>query len=104
MNLVAMIFKIDNPIDYILTKDSEGQYISIVLTDLNKFYGLRGSEKIFEFSVNLSESVKSFALTDLKQDGSNYIVVNNGNNIEVYNLTGSIADNFRLLIRKELVL
>ncbi|MCH7770246.1 MAG: T9SS type A sorting domain-containing protein [Bacteroidetes bacterium] len=82
------------PTDLIVTKDKLGEYFTIILTDLNRFYGLRGNEKLFEFSVNLIEGVKSFALTDLKQDGTNYIVLNNGNNIEVYNLTGAMADNF----------
>ena len=33
-------------------------------------------------------------LTDLKQDGNNYIVINNGLNVEVYNFNGVLADNF----------
>jgi len=44
--------------------------------------------------LNLNYSIKTFVITDLKQDGTNYIVVNNGNHIEVYNLTGALADNF----------
>ena len=58
------------------------------------FYGFRGNEVLFHFSVNATDSLTSFSLVDLKQDGTNYIAINNGNNIEVYNLTGAMADNF----------
>ena len=87
-------FVTELPIDLISTKDINGDNFTIVLSNFDRFYGLRGSEKIFEFPVHLSTETKTFALTDLKQDGTNYIVVNNGNNIEVYNLTGAMADNF----------
>ncbi len=81
------------PIDLVASRD-EVNHFSIVLTDKNNFFGFRGSELLFKFSVNAIDTLKSFSLTDLKQDGSNYIAINNGNNIEVYNLTGAMADNF----------
>ena len=64
------------------------------MTSANKFYLIESGELVSQFSVSLSTQIGSFALTDLKQDGTNYIVLNNGNNIEVYNLTGAMADNF----------
>jgi hypothetical protein len=73
---------------------SDGNYFSVILTDQNTFYGCRGSEILFNFSINTIDSLKSFSLVDLKQDGNNYIILNNGNNVEVYNLTGAMADNF----------
>lgn len=82
------------PIDLAVTKDKNGNNIAVVLTYKNKFYVINKSSIIAEFNVGSNEDINSFSITDLKQDGTNYIVLNNGNNIEVYNLTGSMADNF----------
>ena len=82
------------PIDLAVTKNKAGNNIAVVLTNKNKFYVIDHSEITAEFDINSSEGIKSFSLTDLKQDGTNYIVLNNGNNIEAYNLTGASADNF----------
>jgi hypothetical protein len=89
-----LIFEDEKPLDLVITKDNEGRNIAIVLTDQDIFYIIRRNEIISEFQLSPAEGVNSFSITDLKQDGSNYIVINNGNNIEVYNLTGSLADNF----------
>jgi len=88
------IFHDEIPIYITATKDANGNNIAIVYTDAKKFYQIDKGEIISEFYVNSELILKSFALTDLKQDGTNYIVVNNGDNIEVYNLTGALADNF----------
>jgi len=89
-----LIFEDEKPLDLVITKDEKGSNISIVLTDEDIFYVIRKNEIISEFQLLLAEDINSFSITDLKQDGSNYIVINNGNNIEVYNLTGALADNF----------
>ncbi len=81
------------PVDLATSRDNEN-YFSVILTDKNNFYGYRGHEVLFKFSVNALDSLKSFSITDLKQDGGNYILLNNGNNIEAYNLSGAMADNF----------
>jgi len=81
------------PLDLAVTKNESGEYVSVVLTDAQKFYVILRDEVISKFEL-ITSNLKSFALTDLKQDGTNYIVFNNGNNIEVYNLTGAMADNF----------
>jgi M6 family metalloprotease-like protein len=86
-------FDSEIPVDLVVTRD-EVNHFSIVLTNKNNFFGFRGSEVIFNFSVNAIDTLKSFSLTDLKQDGTNYIAINNGSNIEVYNFTGAMADNF----------
>ena len=80
------------PVDLAVTNDKNGNNIAVVLTNKNKFYVINHSNVKAEFGVDLD--VNSFALADLKQDGTNYIVLNHGNNIEVYNLTGSMTDNF----------
>ena len=77
-----------------LTQDSDGEYASILLGSLNEFYIIKSGQIVSQFSVSAFEPIEKFALTDLSQDGSNYAVINNGNNIEVYNLTGAMADNF----------
>jgi hypothetical protein len=82
------------PVDMAVTKNESGEYISAVLTDAKKIYVIQRDEIISEFELNLVGNVNSFSLTDLKQDGNNYIVVNDGENVEVFNLTGSLADNF----------
>jgi len=89
-----LIFEGEKPLDLVITKDKKGSNIAVVLTEADKFYVIRRNEIISEFQLSLAEGFNSFSVTDLKQDGSNYIVINNGNNIEVYNLTGSLADNF----------
>ncbi len=110
MELVDYWFYVDNfgsheftneyPLDLQLTKDSNGEYLSVIstsngVTNKKNIYGLRGSEILFNYSFgNNSAIYETLALTDLKHDGSNYIAVNNGKNIEVYNLSGAMADNF----------
>jgi M6 family metalloprotease-like protein len=80
------------PIDLAVTKDINGNNIAVVLTNKNKFYVIDNSTVKAQFGID--HEVNSFALADLKQDGTNYIVLNNGRSIEVYNLAGSMADNF----------
>ena len=82
------------PIDLAVTLDESGEYVSVILTDAKKFYVIQRDEVISEFELNSGGNINSFSLTDLKQDGNNYIIVNDGENIEIFNLTGSLADNF----------
>jgi hypothetical protein len=79
--------------DLALTKNTDGSNIAIILADNNSFSVV--SDKSFEnFKINSSAQITSFALADLKQDGENYIVFNNGSNLEAVNLKGVPADNF----------
>ncbi|NNJ53936.1 MAG: hypothetical protein HKP17_12255, partial [Ignavibacteriaceae bacterium] len=82
------------PITLGLTKNAEGNYVNIVLTDAKIIYIISNGNLLNSFSLKGVNDIASFALVDLKQDGTNYIVLNNGSNIEVYNLAGSLADNF----------
>jgi hypothetical protein len=78
-----------------LTQDSDGDYTSIILNSLNKFYLINVAKQEFtQFSLSSSEPIEKFGLTDLKQDGNNFIVINNGLKVEVYNFYGVLADNF----------
>lgn len=87
-------FTSELPFRIATTKNQSGINSSIVLVTGNKFYTIESGAAVAEFSIPGSDTIHSFALTDLKQDGTNYIALNNVNNIEVYNLTGAIADNF----------
>jgi hypothetical protein len=87
-------FNGENPTYLALTKNSEGDIINVILTNKNKFHLLSNGTELSSFSLAGGNSISSFSLTDLKQDGINYIVVNNGNNIEVFNMNGTMADNF----------
>jgi M6 family metalloprotease-like protein len=89
-----LIYEDEQTLDLIITTDIDGRNIAVVLTEANKIYVIHRNEILNEFQLAPLEDVKSFALSDLKRDGTNYIVLNNGNNIEVYNLTGAMADNF----------
>lgn len=86
-------FNDKNPVYLALTKDKEGNKVSVVLTSDNEMFVLKGSNLISNFSLQAGEPISSFALGDLKNDGNNYIVLNNGK-VEVYNLLGSQAENF----------
>jgi hypothetical protein len=77
-----------------LTKDANANETEIALLTGNVFDIVSNGKLIHEFTVASTDSIKSFALADLKQDGGNYIVFTNGNEIDAVNLQGSSADNF----------
>jgi len=82
----------ENLLDLVCTKNRSNKDIFIILSE-NKFYVVdEASTIISEFSVN--GSVTSFSLSDLKQDGSNYILYTNGTTLEAYNFAGACAENF----------
>ncbi len=77
-----------------LTKDANANETEIALLTGNVFDIVSNGKLINEFHITSSDSIKSFALADLKQDGGNYIVFTNGNEIDAVNMQGSSADNF----------
>ncbi len=83
-----------NVLDFASTKDNGGNYLNIVLLSGNKFQIISGGKLLREFTVNSQDSVKSFSVADLKQDGNNYILFTDGNQIDAVNLQGAEADNF----------
>ncbi len=78
----------------VLTKNENGNIISIILTDDNTFHVVNNGQIENEFSFKSLDKIKDFSLGDIKNDGENYIVFNQGNQIYAINLTGSFADNF----------
>ncbi len=77
-----------------LTKDKNGEYISVVLAASNQFFTVKGSSILSRFRSNAGLDISDFSLGDIKGDGSNYIIVNDGVNVSAYNITGGLADNF----------
>lgn len=65
---------------------------SIILSEKKFFVVNDVTGQISNFPINSSPT--SFSLTDLKQDGNNYILYTNGTNLEAYNLSGASAENF----------
>ncbi len=84
----------ETPVKLEITKNGSGNYVAVVLTDLKNFYVISGSQVLSQWNVSGSAEINSFAIADLKQDGENYIIYNNGVTIEARNLNGSLADNF----------
>lgn len=84
----------EKPVDLVITKNKDGAYISIVLTDKNTFYVIQGAGLLNSFNIIADQPLTSFILTDLKRDGENYIVFSNSNSVEARNLSGALADNF----------
>ena len=84
----------NQPVDIALTKSRLGKYIAVVLTRENNIFIIEGNKIINKFKVESSFPLQGFSLTDLKGDGNNYILINNGKKIEAYNFNGASADNF----------
>ncbi len=76
------------------TDNKDGNKTNVLLLSGNTFDLVVGGKLVKEFTINSSDSIKFFALADLKQDGGNYIVFVDGNQIDAVNLQGAEAENF----------
>ena len=77
------------------TINRSGDFITVVLSDARIVRIFRESSLLA--SVQLPQNANpGFAITDIKNDGENYIVVSAGNEILAYNTAGFLADNFSL--------
>jgi M6 family metalloprotease-like protein len=76
------------------TSDKNGNKIVVILLSGNTFDIISQGKLTNEFKINTSDTIKSFALADLKQDGNIYIAFTNGNNLEAVNMEGAEAGNF----------
>lgn len=81
-------------VDLVTTNDSKGTPTSVVLSDLGNIYVISNGEIQSAFNVKKNLEINSISLSDIKQDGENYIVLNNGSELEAYNISGALADNF----------
>ena len=86
-------FNNEYPVQVAMTKDAQSNIFSIVLTSTNNVYLIQGSNVISKFKIDSDLMISGFALADLKNDGNNYLVVNN-RELKSYNLQGALADNF----------
>lgn len=89
----SFAFQNEAPVDIAISGNAD-KSVSIVLTDKNNIYILRGNKEVIKFSISSSGSINTLSLADLKLDGTNYIILGNQSAIKAYNLTGALADNF----------
>lgn len=90
---------LSNPsIKLISSQSKDSNPISIVLTEKNGFDIITNGKLQKTFVVNSSVVIKSFSVTDLFNDGQNYILLVNGNSLEAYNFEGVMAKNFPFTI------
>jgi len=82
--------------DNLLTKDSDGNFINILLSSTasaDHFYTIKNNQVINTFQLPLN-TVSSFSAANLFNNGQNNILYNSGNYIEVHNNSGAMADHF----------
>jgi len=89
--------------DIVTTVDKVGNFITIVLTLSKEIFVFSNDDLVSSFKLP-KESYYRISLSDLKNDGENYIIVSNGNQLLAYNLSGSLADNFPLITSDDGVL
>lgn len=93
-----------NDNNLVLTKNKDGAYVSIVSTNSKIFIFNNGTLlEQYDYSdnpTNLANTVLS--LTDLKNNGDNYITYTNGNNITAKSINGINADNFPFVDNKQI--
>ncbi len=87
-------FNDETPVDLASTIDKDGNYVNIILSNKNKFYVIKGKDILSSWQADANAQISSFGLTDLLQNGNNYIVYCVGNYIKAVNISGAEADNF----------
>ena len=80
--------------DFAMSVDKNGNEYEVLLLEGNKFDVISKGMIKSEFTINSQDTIKSFSLADLKQDGNNYIIFSNGNKVEAVSLQGAQAENF----------
>ncbi len=92
------------PTSLVMTKNQKGEYISSVSTGQRIFVFNNGSliDRI-SYSENQEEQFEGMlSLTDLKNDGSNYLLYTLNNKTFAKNVNGTNADNFPFKDKKEI--
>ena len=76
-------------------KDAVLYFNTPVILYSGNLFGIRHTNGTFStFSISSDNEINSFSMADLKNDGENYILFADGNNLEALNLQGASADNF----------
>ncbi|MCE1188076.1 MAG: T9SS type A sorting domain-containing protein [Ignavibacteria bacterium] len=70
----------------------------VILTDNNTLASISEGKVISSFAPSVGDSIATFSLIDLKQDGNPYIVFQSGKLIYAYTITGALAENFPVVI------
>ncbi|MEN8192275.1 MAG: T9SS type A sorting domain-containing protein [Bacteroidota bacterium] len=87
------VFQVDGDASQLIMTDSENGFTSAIQTS-SGIYIVKNNESI-ETIYNYSDSNNSsLALSDIKNDGGNYIIQNSGEYLSAMNLAGSSANNF----------
>jgi hypothetical protein len=84
--------------DLVVTKTSAGSDQVIILTKGNQFFVFSNGTVASTFTLSQFPDITSFAVFDIKQDGTNYICFQANDRIYAYNYLGNPADNFPLLV------
>lgn len=89
------IFSSDNLKDLVLTKNASGESVSAILIGSNRIYFHSYAKgKLADVTFYSQDTIDSLSVGDLKNDGENYIVFTQGQNIQAVNLLGASAENF----------
>jgi hypothetical protein len=81
------------PGEIVLTKNSSGQYVSIVSGPGKRDIIIEG-RLTSSVTLNNVNNNLSLALSDIRQDGNNYFLSSDGSEFKVYNINGFPAENF----------
>ncbi|MCB9209966.1 MAG: T9SS type A sorting domain-containing protein [Ignavibacteriales bacterium] len=87
-------------VNLILTKNKSDEFIASVLTSDNSIYSYKKGDQNAELIYSSNSNIDAIALGDLNKMGENYIIFNEGNQIQVINFIGSIVDNFPFQINE----
>jgi M6 family metalloprotease-like protein len=97
------LIDLEDPAGLALTKDKDGNFVSIVFTQQGFFHVIADGEIVSSFNSTTLHTPTAFSLSDLKRDGNNYIAINSNSEIVTYNLNGSIGDNFPATFENEFI-
>ncbi|MFA7287872.1 MAG: T9SS type A sorting domain-containing protein [Melioribacteraceae bacterium] len=86
------------PIKAALTKDKNGEYVSIILTNGNKFIVLDSDNYPKIIEPESITDINNFILADISGKGENSIIYTSGNKLFAYNFTGAIEENYPFTI------
>lgn len=79
-----------------LTKDKNGAFVNIALTEGNRFYIIKNDVVASEFKIAESSEIQDFILADIENNGENDIVFSAGGNLYAVTQKGNVVDNYPL--------
>ncbi len=79
----------------VVSKKTDGVFNTVILFEDNSFAVYENGSILSQFNnIKSEESIHSFAVADILNNGKNNIIVTNGNNIEAYDFNGVLAENY----------